>query len=354
MDINYNIKNHKKIAKKIKNTKSQKLLVRGNSKKKTKESQDKINQTEIINNDLYSRKSKKDLSTIKKIKVIKKIKIKKKKKEFNNQTNKISIYSNIKSSKLDLMHTIKKEKVKIIDNIDIHKDIKNHEIYTDYELNSFSYENALLYDKRKYFQYYISLIRTKQPLIFAFVPIKDYNSIIIKISLFLLLFTITYVVDALFFTETAIHKIYEDKGFYNISYFLPKIFFSFIISFSLFNLIKYFALYERNLVQIKKNAKNQNKVKKIKRCIIIKYICYFAVGLAFLIFFWYYLSSFCAVFKNSQVYLIKNTLISLSFSLIYPFLINFITCAFRIISLNDEKDNKIILYKISKVLQLIL
>ena len=230
MDINYNIKNHKKIAKKIKNTKSQKLLVRGNSKKKTKESQDKINHTEIINNDLYPRKSKKDLSTIKKIKVIKKIKIKKKKKEFNNQTNKISIYSNIKSSKLDLMHTIKKEKDKIIDNIDIHKDIKNHEIYTDYELNTFSYEKALLYDKREYFQYYIYLIRTKQPLIFAFVPIKDYNSIIIKISLFLLLFTITYVVDALFFTETAIHKIYEDKGIYNISYFLPKIFFSFIIN----------------------------------------------------------------------------------------------------------------------------
>ena len=60
--------------------------------------------------------------------------------------------------------------------------------FNDYELNTFSYNNALKYDKRTYFQYYISLIRTKHPLIFAFFPINDYNSRLIKISIFLFFF----------------------------------------------------------------------------------------------------------------------------------------------------------------------
>jgi hypothetical protein len=51
------------------------------------------------------------------------------------------------------------------DNID-----KKYMNYNDYELNSLKYKYALKYDKRTYFQYYISLIRTKHPLMFAFFP----------------------------------------------------------------------------------------------------------------------------------------------------------------------------------------
>ena len=61
--------------------------------------------------------------------------------------------------------------------------------YYDCEINFFSYKNALKYDKRTFYQYYISLIKAKHPITFSFVPIKDYNSKIVKISLF---FIITY------------------------------------------------------------------------------------------------------------------------------------------------------------------
>ena len=46
----------------------------------------------------------------------------------------------------------------------------------DYELNSLNYENAKKFDQRTFCQYYLSLIRLKQLLIFTFYTKTDYNS----------------------------------------------------------------------------------------------------------------------------------------------------------------------------------
>ena len=73
----------------------------------------------------------------------------------------------------------------------------------------------------------------------------------------------------------------------------------------------------------------------------------------FLIFFWYYLSCFCVVYKNTQLHLIKDTLISFCLSLIYPLFINLLPGIFRIIAINSPKKEQKCLFFISKILQLI-
>ena len=52
--------------------------------------------------------------------------------------------------------------------------------YTDTEMNSFTYSEALQKDQRTFIQYYFSLLRTKHELIFTFYPTVDYNSVILK------------------------------------------------------------------------------------------------------------------------------------------------------------------------------
>ena len=47
--------------------------------------------------------------------------------------------------------------------------------YNDDEINNFSYELAIKLDKRTYFQYYFSLLKTKHNLLFSFFYNKDYN-----------------------------------------------------------------------------------------------------------------------------------------------------------------------------------
>ena len=210
------------------------------------------------------------------------------------------------------------------------------------------------YDKRSFFQYYISLLRTKHPLLFSFCPLDDYNSRIVKISIFLLFFSVIYTINGLFFLDSSlIHKIYENRGKYS---FELQILYSFILSHIFYLLIKYIFLSERNLLEIKNEVtveKARDKEDNVKRCLVIKYICFYVSGSLFLIFCWYYLSSFGAVFQNTQVYLINNTFISLSFSFIYPFIINIIPGLFRIISIRDVNKGKEFLYKISQFFQFI-
>jgi hypothetical protein len=223
-----------------------------------------------------------------------------------------------------------------------------------YELNTFPYNKALLYDKRTYYDYYCSLIKAKHPLIFSFIPIKDFNTMIIKIDMFIISFSIYYTMNTLLFTESTIHKIYEDKGEYNFSYHFPKSLLSFFIAHVIIISIKLIFLSERNISAIK-NEEDKEVVaemdEKVKRCLIIKYIIYYALGFLFLVLFWYYLSSFCAVYQNSQIFLFINTFVSFLISLIYPFFINIFPGIFRIYSLKSH--NKSCAYNFSKCLQIL-
>ena len=236
-------------------------------------------------------------------------------------------------------------------NIDSNKIIKK---YTDFELNCLNYKDALKLDKRTCFQYYFSLIRTKIPFLFAFYRTADFNLTMIKICLSFLFFVIYFSVNTLFFTDNSIHQIYKDGGKYNFPYFFPQITFSFMICYTINMLIKYFSLSERNLLEIVKenNTKKINfKVEDVKRCLVIKYIIFFVISLLFLLLFWYYLSSFCALYKNTQIYIIINTFISFLISVFYIIIYNALPCAFRINSLKEKIDKNEKFYNFSKILQ---
>jgi len=224
----------------------------------------------------------------------------------------------------------------------------------DYELNSLSYEDALKYDHRTYLEYYLSLLRTKQLIIFTFYTYSDYNSKLAKISLFFFSLALFYIINALFFNDSTMHKIYEDQGDFNFIYQIPQILYSTIISIVIKTILSFLSLTEKNIITIKsqKTLEMANtEMKKQKKCIYIKFIIFFIFNFIFLALFWYYISCFCSTYENTQIYLIKDTAISFGLSLIYPFFINLIPGFFRIYSLNNQ--NKTCIYRISKIIQLI-
>ena len=325
-----------------------------NQKRKNK------NKFDIFKVDQKGRKKKKKN---KKTKVGNPVKKKKKTKIETKISNKITNYSKIELKNTNILINIGKDQSSHLEifksrnkNININniKNINSLQFY-DSELNSLSYRLALIFDKRTYINYYISLIKTKHPLIFSFFPNTDYNIIILKISILLLSFAIYFAINTLFFNDSVIHEIYENEGKYNISSQIPKIIYSFIISHIICMLLKYFSLPEKQLLILKYETtlKNVNyEADKVNRCFFIKYIIFYIVGLLFLILFWYYLSSFCAVFQNSQKYPFINTLICVFFSFIYPLFINLLPGIFRMHSLNKE-TNRECLYKFSKAIQYI-
>ena len=232
------------------------------------------------------------------------------------------------------------------------------EKYNDYEINDLNYNRALKADHRSFNEYYISLLKRKQIILFTFYTNDDYNSKVIKLSLFLFSFSSFYAANALFFNDSTMHKIYIDEGEFNFIYQIPQILYSAIISAIFNSIIKYFCLSEKNILEIKKiKEKNKDSAQKIvyeiKKCLIIKFTLYFFLNFIFLIYFWYYLGCFCAVYKNTQIHLIKDTLISFSLSLIYPFGLCLIPGCFRIPSLNSQNHDRKCMYNLSKIIQLI-
>ena len=226
--------------------------------------------------------------------------------------------------------------------------------YNNDELNLLSYDLAILYDKRTYSEYYISLVKTKHILIFSFFNTDDYNSRAIKIDLFLFSFSLLYTVNALFFNDNTIYEINQKKGAFDFIYQLPTIIYSSLISSGLNALLKLLALTNQAITEFKENKSLKNlekRIQELKYKLKIKLILYFIISSIFLCFFWYYLSMFCAIYKNTQLYLIKDTLISFSFSMIYPFGIYLLPGIFRIPSLSNHKEKRTCLYRFSKLLQ---
>ena len=93
------------------------------------------------------------------------------------------------------------------------------------------------------------------------------------------------------------------------------------------------------------------KAKNIIRILKIKFALFFVINFILLILFWFYLACFCAVYKNTQIHLINDTLISFGTSMIYPFGIYLIPGIFRTIALKHK--NKKCMYNFSKIVEIV-
>ena len=210
-------------------------------------------------------------------------------------------------------------------------------------------------DKRTYCEYYCSLIKRKQLLLFTFYTNDDYNLRCIKIVLFLFSFALDYTVNTLFFNDDTMHEIYEDEGKYNFLYQIPNILYSTLISTIIGSIIESLALSEDYIIGLRKyysKKKDKNKKKlKPKTYLKIKFSFFCILNFLFLSVFWYYISCFGVVYKNTQIHIIKDTLISFILSLLYPIVECLLPGFFRIPSLRALKQDRECVYKFSQFLE---
>ena len=108
---------------------------------------------------------------------------------------------------------------------------------------------------------------------------------------------------------------------------------------------------QEDIIALKKEKKiNKIGKKAIQtiRTIRLKFITFFILSFLFMLLFWYYLGCFCAVYKNTQYHLIKDTLISFATGNLSTFATSLLPAFLRIPSLSQYSKGKKLIYKFSQ------
>ena len=74
------------------------------------------------------------------------------------------------------------------------------------EINHLTFNDAITKDKRTYCQYYLSLLKSNHFILYICYN-KDYNSIAIKVSIFILNLASSIAINSLFFNDSTMNKI---------------------------------------------------------------------------------------------------------------------------------------------------
>ena len=222
---------------------------------------------------------------------------------------------------------------------------------SDEELNFAEYEEAKEQDKRSFVQYYWSLLKFKQLFIFTFYTSNDHNLRIIKIALFILFLSFYFAFTALFFNDSIMRQIYIYKGNTNAAVHIPNIILSSICCLIMNLIVRFISLSERDIMKAARE-KNSDKRKSLSEQtrlrLKVKVIILFALSFVCMCLCWYYVSAFCAIFKNSQGHYFTNVLFCFIICNIWPCVTSLIAPIFRIKSLKE--DDGACMYKFSQII----
>ena len=256
-----------------------------------------------------------------------------------NRGNSVASNNNMMSNK----NSDPKNQLTKVDSLGQLNEENNGNAYTfenDYELNNISFQQAIKIDNREFCDLYRSLIKNKQLIMFSFFDFNSYNSPIIKKTIFFLSFVYHYGFNAFFFTDEILDTIFEEEGKYNPLVLVPLAVYSAMITTVFIKLlVDFLVLTEKQVLRIKNEEteeKANDEKKRLMIITIIKLCIFFSINIILLIFFWFYLTCFNAVYPNTQIFLVINTAISFVISNIIPLIYNLIPAFIR----NDILTNK--------------
>ena len=226
----------------------------------------------------------------------------------------------------------------------------------NFELNNLDYIPACEVDERSFCRTYWSVLMREQSALLTFFACTDYNLFYIKLDKFIIQFCTNMAMNGLFFSDESMHNIYVNNGENDFIQQIPQMVYSLIIDHVLEVILCFLSLTDTSIYEIKelsKNKENAEKIIQIMNCLRIKLIVFFIFSFILLLFCWYFISAFCAVYQNTQIIFVKDSMMSFFTSMIDPFIIYAGTTLLRNISLAKCFNKKLSwLYSIAQFLPL--
>ena len=260
----------------------------------------------------------------------------------------------------------------------------------------------------KFFSIYLSDLKKHHIIYFSFSYSKyDINNIFLRLSLFSISIVLYFSLNTIFMVNSKMANAYFDRKNSGPEYVIINLFLPYIICSIIILLLKKYIMLNSYITKIvrtiqtekgmkevlgfsqmeeimknknmpkedkKRSIKNiKNKMKEQNITIKMDYniekgklmnkvasiypkyktivIIYFFVGLIFLGINWYMITSFCAVYENTGIKLIVNSIVSLIVSFIIPCLLGFIPTLFGFLA---KKLKNEFIYKVYKIINKVL
>ena len=203
----------------------------------------------------------------------------------------------------------------------------------NYELNELKYSDACELDNRGFCKTYWSVLMREHLVLFTFFSCYDYNLFYIKIEKFFILICTQMTINGLFFMHESMYRKYSQGEDLTFIEKIPQLLFTLIGARIIEVILCFFSMTDVHVYEIKalpKEEKNGEKVINIIDKMKRKLVYFFIFTLLLFLFYWYFISAFCAVYQNTQKIFLRDSGISILTSFIDPFIIYAITTLLRL------------------------
>ena len=210
----------------------------------------------------------------------------------------------------------------------------------DSDIQELNYEDAVIYDKRSYLRMYWGFLVDSQIILGTFFTENNLDLFPIKLSFLVFNFQISFFLNAFFYTDEYISDAYHNDGVLDFVSGIPKSIYSFITTLIITDLLRMLSSSKNELIRvIRRNVKFQNytniiniKLAKLRKKLIIYFILIFLLES----FFLYYVTAFCAVYRNSQKYWFLGCLESFGMDFVFALTVCTFLALFRYISIKKK------------------
>ena len=243
---------------------------------------------------------------------------------------------------------------------------KKEILHSNIKLNIYNFDEAIIYEQRSYFRIFFIYLISKENLLnlIFFNPPLELKPL--RFCIFIFNYTCDLALNALFYLSQNISDKYHYSGpnriFFSLINNLTKSIASTIVGYILLfiftslsqsrdTIIKIFRTQDNLLkkdktykVDDETKIKISNEIEKILKCLKIKIICFVIFELLLSLFFFYYVTAFCHVYKSTQTSWLLDSLSSYIISFFITLILSLILAMLYKISVNYKIN---ILYKIS-------
>ena len=250
--------------------------------------------------------------------------------------------TNLNSENINKINIINQYKNKIVNITPTKEDF----LYINYYV-------AINLDKRSCIKIFWSFLVNTQIILGIYFTSNYLNLFVIKFSFLLIKFQINFFCNALFYTDKYISDTYYNNGKFDIFSGILKSIYSFLVTLVITCLLSILINSKSEIVNTIRNRTYKmeylrqvnSKLKKLRNKLIVYYIILIVLGTGFL----YYVSAFCAVYRNTQKYWLIGCLETFIMDFLCLFGICLFLSLFRYISLQRRIK---CLYNLSRLINI--